>query len=211
MKCPAGVELAIVLIIGIVVLTCGCASPGPAGTGADTLPVDRYVALYEENDTIGSVPAGNVTIAYMPVPCPRPLPFDYNGTLGYSGQYPEVNDDLKVMYGSYVVVDHPAGGYSTACYRGIYELPFTLDSGLKIWGIDAAGTINASYYDANVTLKVGDVWKSMLISIVKNESLHIIGDNITFGNFVYQPFTVQYNYSWTIENKGMFPKANITG
>lgn len=209
-KCLTGSELSIVIIILIALAVCGCASPGPAGHGASALPTDKYVALYEEYDVEGTVLEGDGTIMFIPAPCPVPHPFDYNGTRGFLEEYPTVNDDLKAMYGWYMVYSSPATWFSTARYRGIYSLPYTLDSKLTIREIDANGTIIGSYYDANVTLKVGDVWRSMVTSIVKNES-HYIADNLTsFSTSSMRPFLIQYNYSWTVENKGVFPKVNIT-
>ncbi len=205
-------ELLFILIISIVLLACGCTSPAPSGNGNDTgaMAADKYVALYEEHDKVSTILEGNGTVAHMPVPCPRPFPFDYDGTLGYKGEYPAVNDDLKVMYGSYVVVEHPTGGYSTAYYKGIYGLPYTLSSGLTITGIDANGTVEATCDNATVILKAGDIWRSPVATKVENQSLHVMGDNIPFSSFVYRPFIVQTNDSWTVENKGIYPKANIS-
>ncbi|MGA9138794.1 MAG: hypothetical protein WBZ29_01120 [Methanocella sp.] len=167
------------------------------------------MALYEEYVDNATILEGNGTVLYIPVPCPVPHPFDYNGSQGFREQYPAVNDDLKIMYGTYNVYSHPAGSYSTARYRGIYALPFTLDSGLVIREIDASGTIYAADHGMNTTLKVGDTWRSMDVTLVKNESLPLVSDNSSFSNLTYRPFSVRHDYSCLVENKGIFPKSNI--
>ncbi len=76
------------LFISVVLLTCGCISPSTSDQSSNGLPRGKYVALYQEYHEDGVVIQGNGTIPYFPEPRPTPSPFDYDGSKGYSMQYP---------------------------------------------------------------------------------------------------------------------------
>jgi hypothetical protein len=150
---------------------------------------------------------GTGNIASFPVPCPVPMPYDNNLINDYARQF-QSDKNFKVFYSTYYFRYYPYSGYTTASYRVIDVYPYTLESNFTILDIDRTGTINASYMNHSIMLKVGDKWQSPVATRIKNESLQIVINGNYFSG-VYKPFVVQYDTSWTVENKGMFDKVNV--
>ena len=198
----ANYALLILIITGVVFITF-C-----VGTSSNTLSNDKYVAIYEEYNNHSEVIAGNGTVVCIPVPCPVPRPFDYNGSGGYAEQYSNINGNFKIFYGTYYFNSSPATQFTRADYGAIYDLPYTLRSNLTILSIDKNGTINASYMNQSVILKPGDTWQSPVQTTIGNQSFRIVVNGDYFSD-VYRPFVVRDNTSWTVENKGMFNKSNL--
>jgi hypothetical protein len=193
----------IILFIACIIFVCGCTSTTPAPV-SNSLPSDKFVTIYEEYHDEGTVVEGNGTVVYVPVPCPVPMPFDNDLINGYAQQYQSTHTNFKIFYGTYYFRYYPYSGYTTAYYRAINEFPATLESNLTILDVDKNGTINASYMNQSVMLKIGDKWQSPIQTRIKNESLQVGNDSYFSG--VYQPFVVRYNTSWSVENKGLFDK-----
>ena len=192
--------LLILIIIGVVFITF-C-----VGTGSNILSNDKYVAIYEEYNNHSEVIGGNDTVAFFPMPCPVPLPFDYNNSRGDTSGYGWIKGNFKIYYGTYYFNSSPATQYTRADSGAIYDLPYTLRSNLTILSIDKNGTINASYMNQTVILKVGDSWQSPIETSIGNQSFQIVvGSNYFSG--VFKQFVVEDNTSWTVENKGMFDKS----
>ena len=198
----ANYALLILIIIGVVFITF-C-----VGTSSNTLSNDKYVAVYEEYNNHSEVIEGNGTVAFMPVPCPVPEPFDYNGSERSTWQYNNINGNLKIFYGTYYFNSSPATQFTRADCGGIDDLPYTLRSNLTILSIDKNGTINASYMNRSVILKIGDTWQSPVQTTIGNQSFRVVVNRDYFSE-VYRPFVVRDNTSWTVENKGMFNKSNL--
>lgn len=195
-----------ILFIVSLIFVCGCSSTSPTPV-SNSLPSDKFVAIYEEYHDEGTVIEGTGDIAYIPVPCPVPMPFDNDLIKGNTQYYQSIDKNFKIFYGTYYFRYYPNSGYTTANYRVIDGYPYTLESNLTILGIDRNGTINANYMNQSVILKVGDKWQSPVATRVENQSLQIVVNGNYFSG-VYRPFVVQYNTSWTVENKGMFDKSN---
>ncbi len=196
----------IILFIASIIFVCGCTNTSPAPV-SNSLPSDKFVTIYEEYHDEGTVIAGNGTVAYIPVPCPVPMPFDNNLISGFAQQYKSTNTNFKIFYGTYYFRYYPGYGYTTAYYRAIDGFPYTLESNLTVLDVDKNGTINASYMNQSVMLKIGDKWQSPIATRIKNESLQLLVNGSYFSG-VYGPFVVQYNTSWSVENKGLFDKAS---
>jgi len=104
----ANYALLILIITGVVFITF-C-----VGTSSNTLSNDNYVAIYEEYNNHSEVIAGNGTVVCIPVPCPVPRPFDYNGSEGYAEQYSSINGNFKIFYGTYYFNSSPATQFTRA-------------------------------------------------------------------------------------------------
>ncbi len=179
-----------------------------AGQKFNSLSPDEYVAIYQEYHEKGVIISGNGTVISYPEPCPRPRPFDYNGSLGYLEEYPIINYSLKIFHGDFKYYETPAISYVRASYGGIYSYPSLLESNLTVLDVDENGTIYANYNNQPVILNVGDVWQSSPGTRIENQTFQVeIGGNPFSG--VYRPFTVQYNSSWSFENKGIFDKSDF--
>jgi hypothetical protein len=166
------------------------------------------VTIYEEYHDEGTVIEGTGNIAYIPVPCPVPMPFDNNLINDTARYYQSIDKNFKIFYGTYYFRYYPNYGYTTANYRVIDGYPYTLESNLTVLDIDKNGTINASYMNQSVILKIGDKWQSPIATRVENQSLQLVVNGNYFSG-VYKPLIVQYNTSWTVENKGMFDKLSV--
>ena len=196
----------IILFIACVIFVCGCTSTTPAPV-SNSLPSDKFVTIYEEYHDEGTVIEGTGIVSYIPVPCPVPMPFDNNFIKTDSQQYQSIHKNFKVYYGTFYFRYYPYNGYTTANYRVIDGFPYTLESNLMILDVDKNGTINASYMNQSIILKIGDKWQSPTATRIKNESLQLLVNGNYFSG-VYKPFVVQYNTSWSVENKGLFDKAS---
>lgn len=199
----------IILFITCIIFVCGCTSTTPAPV-SNSLPSDKFVTIYEEYHDEGTVIEGNGTVTFIPVPCPVPMPFDNGLIKGYTQQYQFIDKNFKVFYGTYYFRHYPYSGYTTAYYRVIDGFPYALESNLTILDIDKNGTINASYMNQSVMLKIGDKWQSPISIRTENLSLQIDIDG-KYMSGEYRPFVIQYNTSWSVENKGLFDKTNAKG
>jgi hypothetical protein len=205
MKLLSKIALLALLFISVAIVTCGCTFPGTSDQSSSGLPQDKYVALYQEYHENGVVIQGNGTIPYFPEPRPTPAPFDYDGSLGYTMQYPSVNDSLKMFYADYKYYSDPAWSHRREYYGAVYQYPCTLESNLTILGIYENGTINASYDNKSFLLKRGDTWESPVTTWIENKTFEVNALN----SHVYLPFLVSYNSTWTVENKGVFEKSSL--
>jgi hypothetical protein len=192
-----------ILFIVSLIFVCGCSGTSPTPV-SNSLPSDKFVAIYEEYHDEGTVIEGTGNIAYFPVPCPVPMPYDEHLIQGYSQQ----DQSTKAFYSTYYFRYYPYSGYTTASYRFINIYPYTLESNLTILDIDRNGMINASYMNQSVILNVGDTWQSPNTTRTNNLSLQLLGDN-GYLSGVYRPFTIQYTTYWSVENKGLFNKSNV--
>jgi len=205
MKLISEIALLALLFISVALMTCGCTFPGTSDQSSSGLPHNKYIALYQEYNENGVVIQGNGTIPYFPEPAPTPSPFDYNGSLGYTTQYPAVNDSLKMFFADYKYYSDPAWSHTRVYYGAVYQYPCTLESNLTVFGVDENGIINASYGNQSVRLKIGDSWQSPVMTRIENKMFQVNAMN----SGVYLPFRVCYNSTWTVENKGMFEKSNL--
>ncbi len=204
----------IVCILISILLICGCTTIN-SNTLNDTLPSDRYVAIYQEY-TINSKLIGNTSYKPgPPIPLPSPfMPSDYDNSSGIMGYFLasygyNVNDSFKILYGKRFNLDTPVdygqGGFGI---YGIYDLPYTIDEGFSVVNISKNGTIYATYNNQSIYLKVGDTWASPITT--KNETGRYLTYDIpnqTMGNITYFDWPVQTNTSFTITNKGLYSKA----
>jgi hypothetical protein len=174
----------------------------------NSITPEKYVAVYQEYHENGIIISGNGTVVSYPEPCPRPHPFDYNGSQGYYEEYPTINYSLKIFYGVFKYYETPALSNVRASYGGIYSYPHMSESNLTIFNVDENGTVYASYNNQSVILNVGDVWQSPQETRMENQTFQVEIDGNPFSG-VYRPFIVQYNSSWSFENKGIFDKSSF--
>jgi hypothetical protein len=152
------------------------------------------VALYERIVDKGRVIEG-VCDRPMPSLYP-PEPFDKYFVV--KGLHCNVNNSLKIYYGTDNVQDWPTGIDTRTNRRGIYGYPYTLDSGPTILGVDRNGTVHMLYYNKSVYLKVGEGLESPILS---NGTRAI--------DWFGSPFKVGYNVTASITNIGVFNKTDI--
>jgi hypothetical protein len=187
----------LVLIAGLVVVS-GC-----AGSKENALPHDKYVAIQEDLSISCTLIESN---NYTPTPhITLPMEYDYKGSGIHSNNYyPEVNDSLKILYGttSYRTRE-PWDTVTGLSIRGVYSLPYVCESGFVFESIDKNGTIFGNYNNTSIVLRKGEKWGSPVFSEIKSEKGMAQGQ---------RPFsyTASYNTIWMITNMGVYDKANLT-
>jgi hypothetical protein len=190
----------ILLAVLVFTLVCGCM------TESNSLQSDKYVAIEEEMNDDGVLIAGTPGIPEAPLP---PI-FDYDNTIprySYPSNYPLMNDSLKILYGTFYTDSTPEYLRKRLNVRGIYEYPYTLESGPIITNVDRNGTVQMTYDNTSISLKVNDAWTSPVISTrvvnVSGTSARLVNDSVIGGNYTY---TVKYTTTWKVTNRGIFEK-----
>jgi hypothetical protein len=190
----------IVLLVIFLILICGCLI-----TYSDSLPSNRYVALEEKIIDNGIIVAGeNPIIGDLPAP----QIFLYNKTLVsmfydksgvFPPYYPTINESLKILLGTYHIVEYPVYGRWDLTVHGVYSLPYDTDSRITILSAYENGTVQMRYGNESIYLKSGDSWISPVLSI-RNETKTgtVMGNNYSF--------TIKYTTTCTITNKGIYDK-----
>lgn len=205
--------LTIACLLLFAALCCGCTTNDQ--NTSNTLPKDKYVAIYEEYNNSSTL-IGNTS--YTPGnPWPMPgvvLPFDYHNSSGrliyswYDGC--TVNDSFKILYGKMSYIDNPvAYGFDGTFVNGIYELPVSPEIGLTIVNVTRDGTIIATCNNNSFSLKPGENWTSTLITgtaLGQYYTLDLPLPNQD-GTIPYISWPVNYTISIKITNMGIYSKS----
>ncbi len=189
-------------VIIAAILASGCVN-GTTENNRDELPSRQYIAIYEENNNFGTVVDNYYNSTIVKTPSPEvPVPFDLNTSWG-ARWLSTNNSSLKSVYGYRIYYQDPAYNQSLNV-NGIYEYPYTLQSGLTITMVFKNRTIQATYNDLPVTIGAGESW------ICPDNTTFLATKNLTVGgsdaSFKYQPFTLRYNGTWTVTNMGVYSK-----
>jgi hypothetical protein len=78
----------------------------------------------------------------------------------------EVNDSLKVVYGSGMSLSGDAGGGAATRLTGVYGLPYE-DGPLRIMDVREDGTVELVYRGENIKLAAGESWGSENVSVTE--------------------------------------------
>ena len=207
-------SLLIVCILILIILVDGCTNLNSSTTKNksniinDTIPADKYIAVYEEYTNTSSLIGNTTYIPLSPMPIPYPtLPFDYNNSTGnvlnmLSNTY-IINDSFKILYGNMEHYYSPwAYGDEGTFLCGVYELPFTVEDGFTISKVAGNGTIYAAYNNESILLNPGDNWTSPIITGTG------MGRYYTdYANNTFYSWPISYNTSFTITNMGIYNKS----
>jgi hypothetical protein len=197
----------IILLIACIILICGC-----LGAKSGTLPSNKYVAVYEEKTDGGTIVSGYYPYPIYPGgPMGYMKPFFYKQSDYPSGGFPySMNDSTKLLLGVlYIQGSSSVYISSNLSVLEIYDLPYMLEPGLTITGIDKNGTVEMSYDNVSINLPPGSAWNSPVIAtwnetdIVKYPPPDWATGEDHGTNYTY---TVQYTRIWAIENKGIYDK-----
>jgi hypothetical protein len=198
-------SLLILCILSSIILACGCITGDQ-----NILPPGKYIAIQEVVRDSGTFISGHYPYPGMAQPM---WPFYYDRSAlppaGYPTDYPRMNDSLKILLGVYDIKESNISLTTRLSVAGIYELPYMLEPGLKIIGVDRNGTVEMSYGNESISLPPGSAWRSPAIS-TWNETgtVRYPPPNAMTGhdNGTDYTFTVQYVRTFTVENKGVFDK-----
>jgi hypothetical protein len=91
-----------------------------------------------------------------------------NGTLSGMVNF-EINETLKAIYGSGLVLSGAAGGGASTGLDGIFDLPFRKDD-FQLLKIDIDGTANIVYRGLSITLRKGEEWTNTTSTIDSKEA-----------------------------------------
>jgi hypothetical protein len=90
-----------------------------------------------------------------------------SGRIGF-----QINDSLKVVYGSGMSLSGDAGGGAATLLTGVYGLPYE-DGPLSIMDVRTDGTVELVYRGENIKLQVGDSWSSENVSVTDDGGCRI--------------------------------------
>jgi len=199
-------------ILVLVILACGCT----AGNSS-RLPQGKFVAIeLIERDT-GTLISGTIPITEGAQPMPEFFDLSrWSNASNYPSDYPPKNESLKIVVGVVSISDSPL--HLTASLNrviGVYELPYTLEPGLTITGVDDTGevtlsfdgaspavTSSAHYANESIHLNPGATWNSPYVSSrLENTTITFPG----VGGTDY-PITMSFMRSYELDNKGVFDK-----
>ena len=205
-------SLLIVSILVFCLLGCGCTASNQnalpsTGSSQNALPSSKYVALYEEVDDEGQIVSGNLSPvvgdAYPPIT------FYYNKSAAPPSGFPyPINDSLKILFGTYSQKESSAGLRNGLNVVEIYNFPSIPEQGLIINGVDKNGTVDMIYNNTSVALSPGSAWTAPPIpewnetNTVTYTQPNVNGQS----NRTNYTYTIQYNRTVTIENKGVIDK-----
>lgn len=203
-------SLTFCLLVSII-LVCGCIVGNPG-----SLPPGKFVAIeLIERDT-GTLVSGTIPMIEGAQP---PIAFfdyprGYNST-DYPSDYPPKNDSLKILVGVVSISESPLRLTTNLnSVKGIYVLPYTLESGLTVTGVDDKGDLtlsfegaspaatSAHYANESIHLSPGATWNSPYVSgRLENTTITFPG----VGGTDY-PITMSFMRSYEVDNKGVFDK-----
>ncbi len=166
-----------------------------------TIPSNKYVAL-QENQQITWLQQSGIWIP-RPDPMP-PMPFNYNMSTPIPGGFPYlINYSSKVLIGSY-------NWFNRLNVSVIYDLPYTLESGIRVNTVDEYGIVEMTYDNELIQLPPGASWTTP--AYTWNETSYMTSypaedpNSTTPTNVTQTQYTIQHAETWTIENIGIFDK-----
>lgn len=206
---PLFVVILLTLMLNTLAVS-GCVS----GSG-DSLPHGSYVAIEERLIVTSTVIDGeDLSMPHITLP----QVFNYDGSAtgsnpaegsswtngGQDLYYPQVNESFKVLYGTSIYRNvAPRDTRTGLRINGVYDFPYTGESGFTVQNIDRNGIVYGSYENSSIILRPGDQWIAPLITETRS------GNGTSFLNKPYN-YTAMYNTTWTITNLGTINKANLT-
>ena len=166
-----------------------------------TIPSNKYVAL-QENQQITWLQLSGI---WLPPPDGMPpMPFNYNMSTPIAGGFPYlINYSSKVLVGSY-------NWYNRLNVSVIYDLPYTLESGIQVTTVDEYGIVEMTYNNELIQLPQGASWTTP--AYTWNETGYVTSypaeepNSTTPTNVTQTSYTIQHTETWTIENIGIFDK-----
>jgi hypothetical protein len=180
-----------------------------------TLPSGKFVAIKLIVRDTGTLISG--TIPMIEGAQPMPEFFDlprWSDPSNYPSDYPKKNDSLKIVVGVIDISDSPLRlTASLENVIGIYDLPYTLEPGLTITGVNDKGNVELSFEGSNSTSEMhyanesihlgpGTIWNSPTISR-RSENMTITFPGV--GGTEY-PITLSFGRSYELDHQGVFNK-----
>lgn len=197
------------IFVVIIILTIICAflvyiQTTNISHASDILQSNKYVAIELDIQNTGIIIEGS-----NPVPPNTIAPeiFVYNTTIAkyfnksgwFPSNYPEMNDSLKILLGTYYIESSPATLKSNLSVVGIYNLPFNGNASIKFLNVYKNGTTQIVYENDSIFLSPGDTWVSPIVTTM-NQTYN---DTFTGINYSY---TVKYSMTYKATNLGLFEK-----
>lgn len=184
------------LIFTILVIASGCVNPNQ---NKNTLSSSKYVALDIDIRDTGALQSGT-PLQHSEA---RPYPLFYYSAnlthLPYPADYPQKNESLKILVGTFNIDDTPDLLSGTLNVCGVYGYPYIYDSNITIIGIDQNGTVQIKYSNETILLQPKDLWVSPVVST----RIATITRPYYDTNYSY---TVKYSTTYSINNLGVFDK-----
>jgi hypothetical protein len=186
----------------LALIACLVAISGCAGSSKNELARDQYVAVQEDLGVICTLIGSN---NYTPTPhITLPFQYDYKGSrVQPEGYYPEVNDSLKILYGTMSYrTREPWDTVTGLRIRGVYNLPYASESGFVIKSVDKNGTIFGSFNNTSIVLHRDEKWGAPVFNEMRSY-------NGTAQSGWPCWYIASYNTTWMITNLGVYDKANL--
>ena len=179
-------SLLMVFILIVSLLICGCSV-----SDQNVLPSNKFVAVYAEMHDDGTLVSG----AY---------PYPGGATPAYSFDLPSnftlpANDSLKIFLGVQNFSDSIIRLTVNFKETEVNAFPYSISPEITIVGVEKNGTVNLLFSNKSINLSSGASWASP-VTLVWNQT-NTVGFNGT--NYTY---TVQFNRTWAVVNKGVFYK-----
>lgn len=154
------------------------------------LSSDKYLFLEQHLNVSGESVDKDCNVGLM-IDFPT-YSFDLNnGVLKNYGVKLDVNEELKIVYGSGSSRSGAAGGGAATGLIGIYEIPYT-GKEFSVRRATNNGTVYLNYQGNEVILKIGEEWKAERTEITDTSNCQ-----------------VKLIYKDTIKNYGIFDKDTI--
>lgn len=195
-------SLLIICILILSLFICGCTA-----SNQNALPSSKYVVIYQEVHDAGQIVSGNFPSTHVGDAYP-PISFFYNNTTysALDGMHP-VNGSLKVLFGMYTQQESREGLRNGLNVVEIYDFPSTPEPGLTIDGVDKNGTVDMIYDNTSVALSSGSSWTAPPTpEWNETHTITYLSGMNGQNNATNYTYTIQYNRTLTIENKGVIDK-----
>ena len=179
-------SLLIICILIVSLLICGCSV-----SDQNVLPSNKFAAVYVEMHDDGTLVSG----AY---PYPGGAMPAYSFDLPANFTLP-ANDSLKIFLGVQNFSDSIVRLTVDLKETEVYAFPYPISPEITIVGVDKNGNVNLLFNNKSINLSSRASWASP-VTLVWNQT-NTVGFNGS--NYTY---TIQFNRTWTVENKGVFNK-----
>jgi WD40 repeat protein len=97
----------------------------------------------------------------------------------WQGEIPNVNDTLKIVYGTGYSQSGAAGSGASTWLVGVYELPYKYSSTFKIMSATSDGAVSLLYNNKSIELKSGETWENKTVSWKNETGWEYVGWNAT--------------------------------
>lgn len=193
-------RLLIICLLSWIIVVSGCSI-----SNQNSLPSDKYVALYEEIHDVGEVVSG---VSPMTEGAQPPIPFFYDkSSYNPPGGFPyPINDSLKILFGGYTQKESRVRLVTSLNVVEIYDFPNTPGPGLTITAVENDGTVKMMYDNESVEIAPGHIWTAPAIPKWNETNVGTDPSSGINGQVNRINYTVQYTRTITIENKGVMDK-----